>query len=493
MPMSPRPNLVIFNPDQWRGDVLGHLGNPAAITPNLDAWAATEAVSFRNAFTQNTVCTPSRTSFMTGWYPHVRGHRTMFHMLRPDEPMLLKRLKDASYFVWWGGKNDLVPAQKGFADYCDVKYSPSTHPPSRPVRPNLHLLPGWRTEQGVPGYYSFYAGRIEGDPPDGRYYDSDWFHIEGAIDFIRDRPRDPPFCIYLPLFNPHVPYGVKDPWFSIVDRSKLPARAPVPDWTLKPSMLAGMYERQGIQSWTEEQWTELRAVYYGKCARVYHQFGLLMDALRETGVYDNTAVFVFADHGDLTGDYGVVEKCDNVFPDPLTRVPFLIKPPEGTPVRARVSVELVDFPATVEALVGLEPTHTHFGRSLLPALAGDTDEHRDAVFTEGGRLHGEVHAMELESGEHGWPTGHYWPNLSLQQSEGPEHTKAVMCRTRDYKYVRRLYESDELYDLRADPQEVVNRINDPALAAVLSTLRDRMLTFFLETGDVVPHDADLRS
>ena len=93
MPMSPRPNLVIFNPDQWRGDVLGHLGNPAAITPNLDAWAATEAVSFRNAFTQNTVCTPSRTSFMTGWYPHVRGHRTMFHMLRPDEPMLLKRLK----------------------------------------------------------------------------------------------------------------------------------------------------------------------------------------------------------------------------------------------------------------------------------------------------------------------------------------------------------------------------------------------------------------
>src|SRR5512140_1950578 len=84
-----RPNLLIINPDQWRGDVLGHLGNRAAQTPVLDRLVATDAVSFANTFCQNPVCTPSRCSFMTGWYPHVRGHRTMFHMLQPDEPVLL--------------------------------------------------------------------------------------------------------------------------------------------------------------------------------------------------------------------------------------------------------------------------------------------------------------------------------------------------------------------------------------------------------------------
>jgi arylsulfatase A-like enzyme len=155
-------------------------------------------------------------------------------------------------------------------------------------------------------------------------------------------------------------------------------------------------------------------------------------------------------------------------------------------------VELIDFPATVEALTGIEPTHTHFGRSLLPVLAGKTDEHRDAVFCEGGRIHGESHCMELDSSSSRSTTGLYWPRVNLQQSEGPEHTKAVMCRTKKYKYMRRLYESDELYDLENDPEELHNRINDPALAKVLVQLRERLLTFFLETGDVVPHDSDRR-
>lgn len=108
-----RPHLLIFNPDQWRGDVMGHLGNSAAVTPTLDRLVQTEAVSFRYAYCQNPVCVPSRCAFMIGWYTHVRGHRTMFHMLHPDELMLLKTLKDAGYFVWWGGKNDVVPFKSG--------------------------------------------------------------------------------------------------------------------------------------------------------------------------------------------------------------------------------------------------------------------------------------------------------------------------------------------------------------------------------------------
>jgi arylsulfatase A-like enzyme len=489
--MNKRPHLLIFNPDQWRGDVLGHTGNAAAVTPNLDRMVQTDGVSFRNAFCQNPVCTPSRCSFMTGWYPHVRGHRTMHHMLRADEPVLLRTLKEAGYYVWWGGKNDLVPGQYGYEDYCHVKYQPR-----RPTHRNLHRWDAWRGESESDTFYSFYYGRLERDEGEEHYYDGDWANLLGAIDLIENPPDDRPLCIYLPLGYPHPPYAVEDPYYSAIDRSALPRRTPTPeDWSGKPSILRGIHEGQGLQGWSEERWTELRATYYGMCARVDAQFGLLMEALCQAGLYDDTAVFLFADHGDFTGDYGLVEKTQNTFEDCLTRVPFVIKPPSWVPVQPRVSdalVELIDFPATVEALTDIAPDHTHFGRSLLPLLTGQTDQHRDAVFSEGGRLAGEVHCMELESTAYQTSQGLYWPRLVLQRGEGPEHTKACMCRTQDFKYVRRLYEADELYDLRADPREEHNQIDNPMLAGVLAQLKERLLTFYMETCDVVPHDADRR-
>ena len=489
-----QPHILIFNPDQFRADALGHLGNPAAVTPNLDRLAQTDGVSFRNAFCQNPVCTPSRCSFMTGWYPHVNGHRTMFHMLHSDEPVLLKTLKNSGYTVWWGGKNDLVPGQDGYDAFCDIKHQ------EQPQAKNLHRDLAWRGDKEGDNWFSFHAGRltdvvesatVAGIPP--HYPDSDWDHVLGAVDFIRNAPDDRPLCLYLPLLYPHPPYGVEDPWFSAIDREKVPMPLPEPEnWEGKPSLLKGIRERQRLQGWTPERFQELRATYYGMCSRIDAQFGLLMEALRKRGLYDDTAVFVFSDHGDFTGDYGLVEKTQNTFEDCLTNVPFLIKPPVSTPVVPGVRdalVELIDFPATVEALCGITPAHTHFGKSLLPLLAGETDTLRDAVFCEGGRIHGETHCMEhgIEN-----PDNLYWPRVGLQQSEGPEHTKAVMVRTGTHKYVRRLYESDELYDLVADPGEMHNRIADPALREVLGQLKERMLTFFLETGDVVPQQPDAR-
>ena len=418
----------------------------------------------------------------------------MYHMMHGDEPILLRTLRRNGYFVWWGGKNDLISANDPglLAECCDVKYEP-------PVQP----LPMWAGDQseplrGDPGsdnYYSFHVGRLD-TRGEAVYRDSDWLNVEGAIDLIRHPPAGKPLCIYLPLTYPHPSYAVEDPWFSLIDRRRVPPRIPTPSgWRGKPSMLRGIWERQGLQSWTEERWSELRATYYGMCARVDHQVGLVAEALQSAGLYDRTALFVFSDHGDFTGDYGLVEKNQNTFEDVLTRVPFVVKPPAGISVRPGTRdalVELVDFSATVEALTGLAPEHTHFGRSLLPLIAGEAAEHRDAVFCEGGRLHGEGHCMERQSTSSQIPTGKYWPRVNLQQSEGPEHTKAVMCRTRDFKYVRRLYEPDELYDLRRDPQELTNRIDDPALAGVLAGLRMRLLTFFVETGDVVPHRTDGR-
>ena len=303
-------------------------------------------------------------------------------------------------------------------------------------------------------------------------------------------------CIYLPLEYPHPPFAVEEPWYGMIDRQAMPPRILTPDdWAGKPSMTRGLYHNQNLQGWTEERWTELRATYYGMCARLDHQFGLVMDALREAGIYDDTAVFFFPDHGEYAGDYGLVEKAQNTFEDCLTQVPLLVKPPASVAVEPGIRdalVELIDVPATIEALTGITPGHDHFGRSLLPLIAGGTDEHRDAVFCEGGRRQSEAHCTEYPSNPDLNPAKLYWPRHVLQRSEGPEHTKVVMVRTKQFKYVMRLYESDELYDLDADPWELDNRINDARLADVLGNLKERLLRFYLETCDVVPFDYDQR-
>ncbi len=501
-----KPHLIIFNPDQWRGDVLGHMGNPVAVTPTLDRLVKTEAVSFRNAFCQNTVCTPSRCSFMTGWYPHVRGHRTMYHMLHPerDEPNLLKILKENGYHVWWGGKNDLTPGQDPLTPYCHERFRPTSEDYARwgytPQEGN-HGGTAWRGEPGGDNFFSFFKGKLDTGGKD-LYCDDDWAMVLGAIDRIRSYDGNAPLCLSLPLGHPHPPYCVEEPWYSLIDRGRMPTRIRPPEgYAGKASILKGIAEGQRLQGWSEERWTELRAVYYGMCARLDEQFHRVMDALRERGLYDDAAVFLFSDHGDYTGDYGIVEKTQNTFEDCLSRVPFIVKPPRGIPVQPRVSealVELVDFSATVYDLAGIEPGYDHFGRSLRPVLAGETDEHRDAAFCEGGRRIGEIQAMERES-QSADPAaerlGLYHPRIRLQTQDydTPYHTKAAMCRTRDFKYIRRHYEQDELYDLRNDPGEVRNLIDDPTHAIVLQNLKDRMLSWYMETCDVVPRQTDRRN
>lgn len=498
-----KANIIIFNPDQWRSDVISCHGNEAARTPFIDNLVANEAVSFSSAFCQNPVCTPSRCSFMTGWYPHVRGHRTMYHMLHPEQgdPNMLKILKENGYFIWWGGKNDLVPGQNGFDQYCDIKFTPdkkSLKKRGLTLRPNLHsTVKEWAAKLEDGNAYSFYAGLLEKGTEE-IYCDSDWAMVLGAIDFINNYKNDKPYCIYLPLSNPHPPYGIEEPYFSMIDRDKLPARIPASkDNCGKPLIISGIRKGQKLQNWTEPQWSELRAVYYGMCARLDDQFKALTDALKQSREYDSSAIFLFSDHGDFTGDYGLVEKTQNTFEDCLTRVPFIIKPPAGEAITPGVNaamIELVDFPATVYDLAGIEPGYDHFGKSLMPLVSGELSELRKAVFCEGGRLMSELQATEKQSLDNtSKQTSLYWPRLELQTSnKKPWHGKAVMCRTRDRKYVARHYEQDEFYDLTIDPDEQVNQIANPEYAESIAYHKQLMLEWFIESCDVVPRGIDLR-
>ncbi len=501
---KPRPNLVLFNPDQWRGDVLGHVGNPAAQTPVLDQLVETEAVSFTRTFCQNPVCVPSRCSFMTGLYPHNRGHRTMYHMLHPErgEQHLLQQLRKNGYMTWWAGKNDLFDrtlSENGSTE-VDVRAWATEDDyrrwGGRPY-PNSHVDQSWRNAPGSEGFYSMFHGKLE--PRAGeRFLDSDWGSVLKACEFIREYESEQPFCLFLSLSYPHPPYAVEEPYFSAIDREALPERIHPPEhWKGKPEILQTIHERQGLGQWGEPHWEELRATYYGSCMRLDHQLGLLMDALKSTGAYDETALFLFSDHGDFTGDYDLVEKNQNTFEDCLTRVPLIVKPPAGIEVcpgvRDATLVELVDLPATVYELAGVEPDYDHFGKSLIPAFTSDQQDHRPAVFCEGGRRKGEVQASESSEQDAHDPNGMYWPRVGIQISESPfYHNYAVMCRTSRWKYVYRSGEEDELYDLDQDPHESHNRIQDPDCASILHDLRGKLFTWSLETVDPVPRSLDQR-
>lgn len=485
MPQT-QPNIVIFNPDSYRGDVLGHLGNPAAVTPHLDAFVKDGGVSYANAFAQNPVCTPSRCSFMTGLYPHVHGHRSMKHMLRPHEPYLFSVLRRSGYHVWWGGKNDLVAVRRpeDYLSHCDTKFNP---PPAR----------GKQTLEGIsnkdPKWNLFYRGVYDGEGEDWPHLDRDGGHVRGAVDFIARAPGTQPFCIYLPLTNPHPAYVVERDFYERIDPNRLPPRWPAPARDHAAlDHLRRVYEADRL---SEADWLQIKRVYYAMCCKIDDLFGRVVAALKARGVYDNTLIVFFSDHGDFTGDYSLPEKTHHSLQDCLLRVPLLVKPPTGVDVAPGVRsslVELVDFCPTVYDFLGVDPGYDVQGKSLRASLAGDDRPTRPCVFAEVGSRAGEK--AFLNADVHAMPPDSFYSMQARASHEAHRRgSYAVSARSLDYKYIRRGYEAHhELYDLRQDPGELQNLHGQPAYAQVEREMADRLLEHFIQTADVLPHDVDSR-
>ncbi len=495
--MNKKPNILWYVADQMRCDSMAHMGNKASITPNLDALAK-EGVSFCNAYCQNPVCVPSRCSFLTGLYPHTTGHRTMHYLQKKEEPNILRVMKENGYEVVWIGRNDVVPGARSKMDYCDMFFDGFEQTVKSHVKNEGMKFPKSSKSSEIPEImkeksqkYSFYIGKLDVKEQKNTF---DWNCIMSALGYIESRSKEPdakPFFLYCTLMFPHPPYGCEEPWFSSIDRNALPPRRPDIE-TLKnrASILTSIREKQDMKDWTEAQYNEMRGVYLAMTSRFDYQFGMLSDKLKEKGFYDDTSIFVFSDHGDYTGDYGIAEKCQNSFEDTLSNVPLLIKPATQFKVKPGISevlAELLDLPATIAHMAGVELGYKQFGKSLLDVIAGSTG-HKDAVFCEGGRLHGEPQAMEPEHG----PESVYWPRVSTQHEEGPAHTKAAMIRMGNMKFTMRLYENNELYNLETDPMETNNLIHNPAYQETILQMKQRMLEYFMETGDYVPQQMDKR-
>lgn len=484
--MPNKPDIIVINPDQMRADALHHLGNPASYTPNIDLLSE-EGVSFDSAYCQNPVCVPSRCSFMTGTYPHTNGHRTMSYLLRDGEDNLYSILKENGYYVWTSGRGDcLAGQQEKWLKECTNEIYNKCGPDK--------IKDEGRGEPDDKRYFSFYRGEVFTDNADGFTHDNDWQWTKGCEELIRTAKKDEPIFAFLGLNAPHPPYHAEKRFLDRIDESMIPPpKAPSKPEDKKPSMQYELCEALGISDWDSENITKLRKTYLAQCARIDELVGRVVKALKDAGRYDNAAIFFFSDHGDFTADYGIPEKAQNLFDDCLVNVPLVVKLPKYMQCDSGVNsnpVELIDFFATVLDITGARSNHTHFGKSLKETISDKNKPVREFVCSEGGRLKDEPHCTEEVENYFGIVADEYAPRIHIQQKNGPQHTKAVMIRTREYKYVLRLYETDEFYDLKKGEEH--NLIDDPQYKEVIADLRSKLLEWLFATSDNVPFDKDKR-
>ena len=469
--MDTRPNILIFMPDQLRADAVGCWGNAAASTPNIDALAA-RGTLFRQAFSQHSVCSPSRASIFTGWYPHVAGHRTLTHLLQPHEPNLLKLMRDGGYNVAWAGLRGDTFAP-GVIEVSTDFHGFIEEPEGRRFAPPPTDGSKWEG--------AFYRGRRE---VDGVAMDLDEATVQTAEAWLKQAPEQP-WILFVALVFPHLPFEVEEPWFSLHSRENMTKPSP-PVHEDKPMYMRLLHERYGLDRLSTADWAEVAATYYGMVSRVDEQLGRLVDGVNRAGHAENTATVFFTDHGEYLGDHGLVEKWPSGLSDCLLRNPLIIDAP-GFPggQECNALVEMVDFLPTVLELGEIEAAHTHFGRSLIPLLEDVGAPHRDAAFSEGGFLVEEEHLLER-----GAPPYHIKGDI---QHELPESVgKAISVRTDRWTYIHRLYEGNELYNRVNDPGELVNLSGTPDVATIERDLQDRVMEWMLATSDVIPWSPDPR-
>lgn len=178
--------------------------------------------------------------------------------------------------------------------------------------------------------------------------DNDWANVQSGIDFM-SRHGDTPFCLFLPLVFAHPPYFAEKPFYMSHRRDEIDAPIP-PDFSRKPGALKDLYEFQKHQKLSREDFREIKGMYMDMISRVDMLFGLILDAVSQLGLKEDTTIVFTSDHGDFAGDYGLTEKWNNGTEDCLIHIPFVLKVPghEGGEQREGL-VEGLDLYSTILA------------------------------------------------------------------------------------------------------------------------------------------------
>ena len=440
-------HIVLLCPDEMRASCLPRWGNPATQTPTLNHFAE-QAVVFEQAYVNHTKCTPSRCSLLTGQYPHAGGHRTLAMPVRAEETNLIRHLKEAhGYATGLFGKNHCVDAE------------------AMPLTFSEHV----NEDPDLPARM---------DPPEGQDIPLGTFYT-GQECIPADQMKD-----HLSTSSAMAWLETQEGYLGRTDRDAVPDPLP-PMERGEPLAHPTLREAYRTAEVSNEQWREVVATYLDMCAFVDDQVKRVLEKLDALGIAEDTLVLFWSDHGDFAGDYGLPEKWDTCFSDNLTHVPVMIRCP-GLDASAYAGLtETIDLLPTAFELCGLTLPAGVQGMSHVGDIrSGNAGGGREDVYAEGGQ---EPALLEkVASLERPRPCQAYLLKQTALLNEPSINLRTSALRTRDTKYILRQDGGEMLFDLEADPGELVNLADDPAAADTLNAMRLRMAQRLIANQRVDP-------
>jgi len=451
---TPKRNLIFILVDDHRWDMMSAMGHPWLKTPHLDRLAG-NGVSFDNAFVTTSLCSPSRASILTSQYMHAHGVRDNFSPLDSSIPIFPGELRRAGYrtgFVgkWhMGGASD--EARPGFDHWVSFRGQGDFFDPTLNVNGDRRKAAGYTTD----------------------------ILTEEATRFLRAAGRaKEPYCLYLShkaVHHDFQPAPRHRDLYSTADVPYPPSMAfreehyeQWPEWVRRRR-----YSRHGVDGLLGQTATfdEFYRDYCRCLMAVDESVGTILNELEESGRLDDTLILYMGDNGYLWGEHGLVDK--RSMHEPSIRVPLIAHCPElfgGGRRREEMALNLDIGPTLLDA-AGTERPPAFHGRSLMPLLRGERPEWRKEF----------VYEYEWERD---YP---YTPTITG-------------LRTEQYSFMRYygLWDIDELYDVRKDPEQMTNllkdarirlqrgrlfhQIGDEELKRTVRGLQFRMARILRETG-----------
>ena len=520
MPFDNRPNFLILTTDQHNPTCMGYAGHPVVRTPNIDALAASGTI-FSRAYVAHPLCTPSRASLFTGLT--TRGHRVRMNgiQLPYDVPTMPEALRQAGYRTHYDGKPHLrISRTPNGMPLGEV--DPFQFPEARDMwhsgRVTRIPTPYYGLDEvnfvnghghGSWGQYVNWLDRehpneahlfhdfvpLETPSPAAEFYTSSYkwalptelhpmtWTCDRTVEFLNDYGRDRrrgmvrqgrsegPFFAWCSLADPHVPLAPTDPYCYEFDPDDVPPpNRREGEFDDLPPHIRKIYETPKKGKDIDPYRNECAAHYYGLIEMIDDNFGRVMKALKDNGLYENTVVILTSDHGEALGDHSMWGKGPYHY-DGVIRVPFLVSWPgrfEGGATHDGV-ISLLDFAPTILDIAGVpipegnkppEMAWSHEpepwpGRSLVPILTGEE------TGTSG---------MALVEDD--------------QDDLGFRLRTLVTERYRLTAYSGQPY--GELFDLQEDPGEIRNLWDDPEHRALRDDLRLALLDRIMSTDYPLP-------
>ena len=436
-----RPDVVLIIADDMAWDDYGAFGNPKVKTPNLDKLAR-EGMRFDRAFVTASSCSPSRSSLITGRYPHNTDAEELHWPLPPEQVTFVERLKASGYWAAAAGKWHLGNAAKARFDLV------------REANPAGFQLATRKDAKGRMTAEG--SGSVQGG-------------CDQWVPVLRDRPKDKPFFLWLAALDPHRDY----------EPGAIPEPHRPEDVVVPPYLPDVPEVRKDL------------ALYYDEIGRLDHHVGELMAELDRQGIAGDTLVLFLSDNGRP------FPRCKTTLYDSGIRTPMIARWPGhiGPGGRCSSLVSTIDIAPTLLRLAGIEPGPTFQGKDISVLFNDPTAKVRDRIFAERNWHDYASHGRAVRSGR--------FKYIRNDDNGRPLTPPADAVRSPTFLAMRRLRDegkltplqgscfvkprpAEELYDMDVDPHETVNLAGDPKFSEVLAESRRALTDWGRETGDVLP-------